>query len=166
MTRDAEDNPLMATVVNQLLTLMDGIDDTKKICAIASTNRVDMIDEAIKRPGRFDYVIEIQKPTPKGCEEIFKIHTKQMPIDKNFNKENFVKNNLIGCSGAEIAFVVSEAAYNSIRRTININEIFEKKQDCILTEKHIIIEMDFIKAVKKLKENQAKEKSAKYRYNT
>ena len=49
MTRDAEDNPLMATVVNQLLTLMDGIDDTKKICAIASTNRVDMIDEAIKR---------------------------------------------------------------------------------------------------------------------
>ena len=56
----------MATVVNQLLTLMDGIDENNQICAIASTNRIDMIDEAIKRPGRFDYVIEIQKTISRG----------------------------------------------------------------------------------------------------
>ena len=70
-TRDSDGNPHMATVVNQLLTLMDGIDENNQICAIASTNRIDMIDEAIKRPGRFDYVIEIQRPSPEGCKAIF-----------------------------------------------------------------------------------------------
>lgn len=58
-TRDAEGNPLMDSAVNQLLTLMYGIDERNRICAIASTNRIDMIDDAIKSPGRFDYVIEI-----------------------------------------------------------------------------------------------------------
>ena len=56
----------MATVVNQLLTLMDGIDENNQICAIASTNRIDMIDEAIKRPGRFDYVIENKDHLQRG----------------------------------------------------------------------------------------------------
>ena len=155
ISRDNEMNPLMAPVVNQLLTLMDGVNTEDKICVIASTNRVDMIDEALKRPGRFDYVIEVKKPTPEGCKKIFNIHTKCMPIEKSFNKDRFVEKNLIGLSGAEIAFVATEAAYNSIRRTIDTKKILnDKKHEYQLNDSNIITEDDFNKAIKELKENR------------
>lgn len=152
-TRDADDNPIMATIVNQLLTLMDGIEDSNQICVIASTNRIDMIDDAIKRPGRFDYVIEIQRPSPEGCKSIFHIHTAKMPIDENFNKDNFVDKYLTGCSGAEIAFVASEAAYNSIRRTVDINQVLSQNYKFTISRENKILECDFIKAAKSLKNN-------------
>lgn len=164
-TRDADRNPIMASVVNQLLTLMDGVDESVQICAIASTNRVDMIDEAIKRPGRFDYVIEIQRPSIEGCKSIFKIHTKSMPIDSMFKSDEFVEKYLIGCSGAEIAFVVNEAAYNSIRRTIDISELFINHTLFVPTSQNKIIEEDFVKAAKTLKESHKKADTAKYRYD-
>lgn len=163
-TRDAEGNPLMASVVNQLLTLLDGIEETSRICAIASTNRIDMIDEAVRRPGRFDYVIEIKKPSPEGCKAIFRIHTSKMPVDVKFNKDKFVEANLVGCSGAEIAFVASEAAYNSIRRTIDINHAFSEGFVFEISDKNIITEEDFIQAVQLLKESRKRASTAKFRY--
>ena len=165
-TRDADSNPLMASVVNQLLTLMDGIDSHCQICAIASTNRIDMIDEAIKRPGRFDYVIEIQKPSLEGCIAIFRIHTRDKPIDSHFDKDAFVEHYLVGHTGADIAFVVSEAAYNSIRRTVDIKTIFNWHQEFSVSSENIIVEHDFIKAVNTLKESRKKADTAQYRYNT
>lgn len=164
-TRDADGNPLMATVVNQLLTLMDGIGEEHQICAIASTNRIDMIDPAIKRPGRFDYVIEIKKPSPDGCKAIFRIHTENMPIVANFDRDAFVEKFLIGCSGAEIAFVASEAAYNSIRRTIDIAALFESGVDAEVSSANIISEQDFVNAAMSLKESQKRADSAKWRYS-
>lgn len=163
--RDAEGNPLMATVVNQLLTLMDGMDESKRICAIASTNRIDMIDEAVRRPGRFDYVIEISKPSLEGCKSIFRIHTAKMPVDVGFDKDRFVEKCLVGCTGAEIAFVASEAAYNSIRRTVDIAEIFSKESSFEVSDEHIITECDFLKAVQMLKESRKRADTAKFRYN-
>jgi len=164
-TRDSDGNPLMATVVNQLLTLMDGIDDNHQICAIASTNRIDMIDPAIKRPGRFDYVVEIKKPSPDGCKAIFRIHTEKMPIVTGFDRDAFVDKYLIGCSGAEIAFVASEAAYNSIRRTVDIAALFEHGEDVDVSPENMISEQDFVNAAKNLKESQKRADSAKWRYN-
>lgn len=162
-TRRDNDNYLFpSTIVNQLLTLMDGMAENK-VCCIASTNRVDMIDEAIKRPGRFDYVIEIEKPSPEGCKEIFRIHTENKPVDLNFNKERFADKYLIGLTGAEIAFVAAEAAYNSIRRTISIKGVF-LGEEVALSDKNTITEVDFIKAIKTLKERKTKDDSAKYRY--
>lgn len=155
--RDAEGNPHMATVVNQLLTLMDGVEDSNQICVIASTNRIDMIDEAIRRPGRFDYVIEINKPSLEGCKAIFKIHTSKMPVDEDFNKDNFVEKYLVDCSGAEIAFVASEAAYNSIRRTIKLSDVFSRDYSFSITAENIIIEEDFIKAIQTLRVRHGKE---------
>ncbi len=163
--RDAEGNPLMATVVNQLLTLMDGIDESKQICAIASTNRIDMIDEAVRRPGRFDYVIEITKPSVEGCKSIFRIHTAKMPVDPLFDKDRFAEKHLTGSTGAEIAFVASEAAYNSIRRTVDITKVFSKESTFEVSEEHIITEGDFIKAVQTLKESRKRAETAKFRYN-
>lgn len=164
-TRDTDGNPLMAGVVNQLLTLMDGMNSSNQICCIASTNRIDIIDGAIKRPGRFDYVIEIHKPSPEGCKAIFKIHTAKMPVVPTFNKDAFVEKYLVGCSGADIAFVVAEAAYNSIRRTVNIKELFSSPDTFQVAEENVITEMDFIRAATTLKNNRVKEESAKYRYN-
>ena len=160
--RDSDDHLSSSTVVNQLLTLLDGMDD-KHVCCIASTNRIDMIDEAVKRPGRFDYVIEIEKPSVEGCKAIFKIHTKNMPIEESFDKEKFVEKYLVGLSGAEIAFIASEAAYNSIRRTIDIKRIFSG-EEVLLSEDNIVSELDFVQAVKTMKNRKSKSWSAQYRY--
>lgn len=161
--RDSEDHLSSASVVNQLLTLMDGMDESR-VCCIASTNRIDMIDEAIKRPGRFDYVIEIEKPSLEGCKTIFRIHTEKKPVDPGFNRDRFVEKHLVGLSGAEIAFVAAEAAYNSIRRTIDVDGIFHG-DDFVVTDKNTIVDMDFLRAVNILKERKTKADTAKYRYN-
>jgi len=149
-TRDAESDPLRTTIVNQLLTLMDGFQNASRVCVIASTNRIDIIDEAIKRSGRFDYKIEIQKPTVEGCKSIFSIHTKNMPIDSQFDQNGFVEKHLHGYTGADIAFVVTEAAYNSIRRTVDMNLLFREKTSICISDKNTITEIDFFKAVAKL----------------
>jgi AAA+ superfamily predicted ATPase len=162
--RDAERNPYNTTVVNQLLTLMDGLNTNEGICVIASTNRIDIIDEAIKRPGRFDYKIEVEKPTLEGCKKIFHIHTDRIPVDINFTKDDFVEKNLYGLSGADIAFVAAEAAYNSIRRTVDMSAVFKANGQIEMTDDNVIIGLDFQKAIKKLKTSISRSESAKYRY--
>ena len=105
-------------LVNQLLTLLDGFETNNNVKVIATTNKPELIDEAVKRPGRFDYHIEISKPDLQGCKEILDIYIEDTPIDKDFNKEDFVKY-LVGLSGADIAFIVREASYNCMRRNID-----------------------------------------------
>ncbi len=151
--RNQELDPYNSRVVNQILTLLDGMDDNSKICVIASTNRIDMIDEAIKRPGRFDYVLEVTKPTLDGCKQIFNIYTQNMPIEESFDKEQFVNDYLFGSTGAEIAFVATEAAYNSIRRTVDIDSVLSGNH-VNLNNTNKIIESDFLKAVEALRENR------------
>lgn len=143
--RNEEMDPFNARVVNQVLTLLDGIDESSKVCILASTNRLDMIDEAVKRPGRFDYVVEVTRPTLEGCRQIFDIYTKDMPIDQTFDKDYFIKNYLHGLTGAEIAFIATEAAYNSIRRTVDIEKIFQGKPFQISPD-NVIIDKDFYHA--------------------
>ena len=88
-----------------------------------------------------------------------------MPIDAGFNIEDFVETYLVGCTGAEIAFVASEAAYNSIRRTINIAGVFERSEQFVASVNNTIIEADFIKAAKTLKESRKRAETAKFRYD-
>lgn len=147
--REEDRNHIYATVVNQLLTLMDGLVEST-ICCIASTNRLDMLDAAIKRPGRFDYIIEVGMPTLEGCKSIFNIHTAKKPVEAGFDKNAFAENYLTGLSGADIAFVASEAAYNSIRRTVDIENVLKGEKMSPL-ENNIITESDFILAVNTLK---------------
>lgn len=146
--RNEELDPFNARVVNQILTLLDGIEEKEKICVIASTNRIDMIDEAIKRPGRFDYLLEVSKPDLEGVREIFDIYTRDMPVDEDFNKDEFVKKYLNGATGAEINFITTEAAYNSIRRTVNIDSLLKRRKT--VNNNNIVIEDDFIKAIEAL----------------
>ena len=74
-------------IVAQLLSVMDGMTSRGKVVVIAATNRVDAIDPALRRPGRFDREIEIGVPNRDGRLEVLQIHTRGMPIDKDVNLE-------------------------------------------------------------------------------
>ncbi len=137
--------------VNQLLTLMDGMEEYSNVKIIATTNRVELIDEALLRPGRFDYHIEINKPKIEGCIKIFKINTEKMPIENGFDKEYFASK-LFGLTGADISFICREGAYNCLRR--NIKGDFENMEfdfKDIDHTKFIIKEEDFTKALNLIK---------------
>lgn len=150
-SRSSEENVRYSSqFLNQLLTLMDGVEDYGNIRILASTNRPELLDTALLRPGRFDYHIEIKKPTLQGCKQIFSIYTSKMPISDNFKPERFAEK-LLGYTGAEIAFLARESAYNCIRRNINVIDVIENNET-INYDYLIISEIDFLYALDMLKE--------------
>ncbi len=111
-----------STVVNQLLSLMDGIREFGNVTLLASTNRPDLLDPALLRPGRFDYKLEVRRPSLHGCKKILEIVTRGMPMADDVDLFSFSEA-IIGFSAAEIAFIAKEAAMIAIRRTIDIKSI-------------------------------------------
>lgn len=104
-------------VVSQLLTLMDGLKKRGKVIVIAATNRVNAIDTALRRGGRFDREIEIPVPDRAGRLEILKIHTRNMPLDKKVNL-GWLADITYGYVGADIAALAKEAAMSALRRVL------------------------------------------------
>ena len=104
-------------VISQFLTEMDGIEELKGVVVLAATNRLDMVDPAILRSGRFDILFELPKPDEKTRVEIFKIHTKNKPLDKEINLEEFAKDTE-GKVGADIEFICRKASMLAIREYI------------------------------------------------
>lgn len=104
-------------LVNQLLALMDGIEAFGNVCVIGATNRPELIDAALTRPGRFDYLLEIPRPDERGIRQILDIATRNMPLDGGFHLEDWA-GRLAGRSGADITFLAREAAYSCIRRNL------------------------------------------------
>ena len=102
-------------VVNQLLTELDGIEELENVIIIAATNRKDLIDPALLRPGRIDAHVELQIPDKESREEIFKVHTKSMPLNKDINLKNLA-NISEAWSGADIESACRNAGINSIKR--------------------------------------------------
>lgn len=154
--RSGEENlRLDARFVNQLLTLMDGVEDYGNVCVIASTNRVELIDNALLRPGRFDYTIEVKKPTLEGCFRIFEIQTKNMPVHPTFDKREFSKT-LFGLTGAEITFVAREGAYNCLRRNVDLRKaIADDELEKIDYESFAVTQEDFELALSAMKHDTA-----------
>ena len=113
--RDDVSGEVERRVVAQLLTLMDGLNGRGHLIVIAATNRVDAIDPALRRPGRFDREIEIGVPTKKGRKEILQIHTRGMPLDDDFDLEHFAKVTY-GFVGADLEALAREAAMKALRR--------------------------------------------------
>lgn len=150
---DDENARLDAKFVNQLLTLMDGMEAYDNVTILASTNRPELLDDALLRPGRFDFKIEIQKPDEIGCYKILKVASRKMPLDKSLDINKIVPR-VVGCSGAEIVFIVKEAAINALKRTVNVKDIiidnYEKDVDL---EKIKVTQEDFFRAIDKLKAN-------------
>jgi transitional endoplasmic reticulum ATPase len=101
-------------IISQILTELDGLEALHDIVVIGATNRPDMIDPALLRPGRFDRLIYIPQPDFDARKEIFKIHTKGKPLAKNVKLDKLAKD-AEGFSGADIAAVCNEAVMLSIR---------------------------------------------------
>ncbi len=102
-------------VVAQLLTMMDGLEERGQVVVIGATNRVDAIDPALRRPGRFDREIEIGVPTEPDRIEILKIHTRGMPLSEEVNLEQLAQQTH-GFVGADLAALAREAGIRALRR--------------------------------------------------
>ena len=102
-------------VVAQLLTLMDGMQGRDNVVVIGATNRPDAIDQALRRPGRFDRELEIGVPDKNGRREIVNIHTRGMPIADDFDMD-WILENSYGFVGADIMSLTREAAMKALRR--------------------------------------------------
>lgn len=120
-------------VVAQLLALMDGLQDRGKVIIIGATNRVNSIDPALRRPGRFDREIEIQVPDADGRFEVLQIHTRAMPLDENVDLKK-VAAITHGFVGADIAALCREAAMHSLRSILPRVELDKPIPDEILFE--------------------------------
>ena len=120
------DSNVTERVVNQLLTEMDGLEGLKDVVVIAATNRPDMIDPGLIRPGRFDRLIYIRPPDEKAREEIFKVHTKNMKLSKDVSLKELAKKTE-GYTGADIEALVREAGMEAVREIINGKKTKEVK---------------------------------------
>jgi transitional endoplasmic reticulum ATPase len=109
-------------VISQLLTEMDGIVSLENVVVIAATNRPDIIDPSVLRPGRFDRLIYVPSPDEKTRLSIFKIHTKNMPLAEDVDLENLVKITA-GYSGADIEGACREAAISALRLNQNTKAV-------------------------------------------
>ena len=125
----SDDNRVTERVVNQLLTEMDGLEDMNEIVIIGATNRPDMLDTALLRPGRFDRIILAPVPDKKTRKEIFKVHTKGVPLEKDVNLSELVEKTE-GYVGADIGSVAREAAIFALREDFKAKTVkmkhFEK----------------------------------------
>ena len=100
--------------LNQLLVEMDGFEGDSQVILIAATNRPDVLDPALLRPGRFDRQIPVDRPDLKGREDILKVHAKNKPISENVDLKNFARRTP-GFTGADLANVLNEAALLTAR---------------------------------------------------
>ena len=122
--------------LNQLLVELDGFDPNEGIIVLASTNRPDVLDPALLRPGRFDRQVVVPHPDVKGRLEIIKVHIKKIPLDENVNMEVLARGTP-GFSGADLANLINEAALNAARQSKTKVEMidFEDAKDKVMMGK-------------------------------
>ena len=119
--------------LNQLLVEMDGFEGNEGIIVIAATNRPDVLDPALLRPGRFDRQVVVPLPDIRGREQILKVHMRKIPLDRDV-EPNVIARGTPGFSGADLANLVNEAALfaaRANRRTVDMEQ-FEKAKDKIM----------------------------------
>jgi len=119
----AYDTRVTERIVSQLLTEMDGIHRLSNIVVIAATNRPDILDPALLRPGRFDKLLFVPPPDTNARIEILKIHTRRMPLAEDVDLYELARRTE-GYSGADLEALVREAAMNALREDINIDKVY------------------------------------------
>ncbi|MBI2267624.1 MAG: CDC48 family AAA ATPase [Armatimonadetes bacterium] len=115
------DTPVTERVLSQFLTEMDGIEDLKDVVVLGATNRPDLLDGALTRPGRFETVVEIPLPNDSERLEILEIHTRKMPLSGDVNLSGLA-DTLAGTSGADLSGICRKAALLAIRETMESGE--------------------------------------------
>jgi len=120
--------------LNQLLVEMDGFESNDGVILLAATNRPDILDPALLRPGRFDRQIVVDMPDVKGREQILRVHTRKIPLSTGVNLERIAKGTP-GLSGAELSNIVNEAALLAARRNksaVDMNDLEDAKDKVML----------------------------------
>ncbi|KRB55060.1 AAA family ATPase [Rhizobium sp. Root708] len=142
-------------IVAQLLTLMDGLEPRQNIVVIGATNRRDAIDEALRRPGRFDREIVIGVPDQNGRREVLAIHTRGMPLAEDTDLDEIARTTF-GFVGADLGALVREAAMDALRRIlpdINLKEGIPTE----VLEKLTVTQDDFTSALKRIQPSALRE---------
>lgn len=143
-------------IVAQLLTLMDGLKARRNVIVIGATNRVDAIDPALRRPGRFDREIEIRIPDRQGRLEILQIHTRGMPLGKEVELDKIAESTH-GYTGSDIAALAKEAALATLRRIMPSLNLEEKTISAEALEKLTVSRDDFDQAHKEVQPSALRE---------
>jgi len=151
-SNDSSGSGVIDRVIGQFLTEMDGIEDLKGVIVLAATNRIDLIDPALLRSGRFDLIFELPLPNVKTREKIFGIHTRSKPLDKmvNMNKLSLKTETM---TGSDIEFICRKAAMLALRQVIDQKSKMssEKVGEILILEKHFDEAIDLV-----LKQNALK----------
>ncbi|AFZ74850.1 CDC48 family AAA ATPase [Natronobacterium gregoryi] len=143
-------------VVAQLLTMMDGLEARGQVIVIAATNRVDSVDPALRRPGRFDREIEIGVPDETGREEILQIHTRGMPLSDDVNLGHLA-DETHGFVGADIESLTKEAAMKALRRYLPEIDLDEEDIPPSLIDRMIVKREDFRGALNEVEPSAMRE---------
>ena len=133
-------------VISQLLTEMDGIEELQGVLVLAATNRLDLIEPALLRSGRFDLVLEIPRPDRKAREIIFAIHTKQKPLAADVDI-SMLAAKTEGITGADIAFICKRASMLTIREHIRLlTSQAHQESPLLLTTEHFNAAIDLLES--------------------
>ena len=143
-------------IVSQLLSLMDGMSTRGKVVVIGATNRVNAIDPALRRPGRFDREIEIGVPDRDGRLEILQIHTRGMPLDKDVNLEKLADISH-GFVGADLQALSKEAAMRALRKVLPEIDLSSESIPADTLKKIIVNMQDFMEVIKEMEPSAMRE---------
>ena len=134
------------SVVSQILTEIDGLEELHNVLIVGATNRLDIVDDALLRPGRFDRIIEVPNPDAKGRRNIFEIHTKKKPLASDVDIAKLV-DMTDGFSGAEIAAVANRAAIAALKKYVGGKA--QNVKDIKISQQELIDAIDKVKPRKK-----------------
>ncbi|WP_262177980.1 CDC48 family AAA ATPase [Haloarcula laminariae] len=143
-------------VVAQLLSLMDGLEERGQVIVIGATNRIDAIDPALRRGGRFDREIEIGVPDKEGRKEILQVHTRGMPLSEKIDIDSYAENTH-GFVGADLATLTKESAMNALRRIRPELDLESEEIDAEVLERLEITDDDVKDAMKGIEPSALRE---------
>jgi transitional endoplasmic reticulum ATPase len=152
-------------VVNTLLAEMDGLEDLHDVVVIGATNRPDIIDPALLRPGRFDRLLLTDTPDIESRLEIFKIHTQNMPLAKDVNIKA-LSEKTEGYVGSDIESICREAAMLALREDMKAKEVKKKHFDEAMTKVKLSVPKDAMDRYKSIEEEYLRNAKAALREKT
>jgi transitional endoplasmic reticulum ATPase len=139
-----EDSQVTERVISQFLTELDGLEELKGVLVLAATNRKDLIDSAILRPGRFDFVLEFPLPDEKARREIFRIHIKGKPLADEVNLQSLAQETE-GMAGSDIEVICREACMIAIREFVRAGR---EENELQISQKHFDLAIEWLKSQK------------------
>ncbi|MGA1820456.1 MAG: CDC48 family AAA ATPase [Thermoplasmatota archaeon] len=143
------DNHVSERLVNQLLTSMDGIEDTEGVIVLGATNRPDILDHALLRSGRFDRVILVGPPDKQERLAIFRVHSKDMPLERSIDLEELA-DSTEGYTGADIEGICREAGIIALRRDIGARKVTLKDFQSAMADARPSVDQETIEAYKRI----------------